>query len=61
MSGLYSRRSKAGARASGTGMQQLSEVREGRFEIEGFAGNAGPDHIDQFHGMPDCLGKLQGM
>ncbi len=43
------------------GMQQLSEVKMGRFEIEGFAGNAGPDHIDHLHGMPEFLGKLQGM
>src|SRR5438034_1187648 len=28
------------------GMQQLSEVRAGRFELLGFAGNSGPDHID---------------
>ena len=43
------------------GMQQLSEVKTGRFEIEGFAGNAGPDHIDQFHGMPEFLRTLRGM
>ena len=43
------------------GMQQLSEVKTGRFEIEGFAGNAGPDHIDQFQGMPEFLRRLQGM
>jgi len=43
------------------GMQQLSEARQGRFEIQGFAGNAGPDHIDQFQGMPEFLRKVQGM
>ena len=43
------------------GMQQLSEVKTGRFEIDGFAGNAGPDHIDQFQGMPEFLRKLRGM
>ena len=43
------------------GMQQLSEVRVGRLEIEGFAGNAGPDHIDHLQGMPEFLGKLQDM
>ena len=43
------------------GMQQLSEVTQGRFEIDGFAGNAGPDHIDQFQGMPEFLRKVQGM
>ena len=40
------------------GMQQLSEVRRGGFEILGFAGNAGPDHIDHFHAMPDMLRRL---
>jgi hypothetical protein len=43
------------------GMQQLSEVKQGRFEIEGFAGNSAPDHIDQFQGMPEFLRKLQEM
>jgi hypothetical protein len=41
------------------GMQQLSDVRQGQFEIMGFAGNAGPDHIDQFHGMPEFLRRLE--
>jgi len=40
------------------GMQQLSSVKSGRFEIMGFAGNAGPDHIDQFHSMPELLRAL---
>ena len=39
----------------------ISEVTQGRFEIQGFAGNSGPDHIDQFHGMPEFLRKVQGM
>jgi hypothetical protein len=41
------------------GMQQLSEVQRGQFEIMGFAGNAAPDHIDQFHGMPEFLRRLE--
>jgi hypothetical protein len=41
------------------GMQQLSEVRAGRFEVLGFAGNAGPDHIDQLHAMPELLARLR--
>ncbi len=41
------------------GMQQLNKVRKGRFEILGFAGNSGPDHIDQFHGMPEFLRTLE--
>lgn len=37
------------------GMQQLSEVRAGRFELLGFAGNTAPDHIDQLQAMPEML------
>lgn len=40
------------------GMQQLSEVRAGRFELLGFAGNSAPDHIDQLHAMPELLMRL---
>jgi hypothetical protein len=40
------------------GMQQLSEVRAGRFEIRGYAGNSAPDHIDQLHAMPEQLAHL---
>lgn len=42
------------------GMQQLSEARAGRFELLGFAGNAGPDHIDHMHAMPEMLARLLG-
>lgn len=37
------------------GMQQLSDVRAGRFELLGFAGNSAPDHVDQLHAMPEML------
>jgi hypothetical protein len=40
------------------GMQQLSEVRSGRFELQGFAGNSAPDHVDQLHAMPELLARL---
>jgi hypothetical protein len=40
------------------GMQQLSEVRAGRFELLGFAGNSAPDHIDHLQGMPEFLERL---
>lgn len=40
------------------GMQQLSEVHSGKFEILGFAGNSAPDHIDQFQGLPLFLRRL---
>lgn len=42
------------------GMQQLSEVHEGRFHVLGFAGNSGPDHIDHFHAIPEMLALLLG-
>lgn len=41
------------------GMQQLSEVRRGRLEILGFAGNSAPDHIDHLHGMPEFLRRVE--
>lgn len=41
------------------GMQQLSEVRSGQFTLLGFAGNTAPDHIDQLHGMPEFLARLE--
>lgn len=37
------------------GMQQLSEVHAGRFDLLGFAGNSAPDHVDQLHAMPEML------
>ena len=40
------------------GMQQLSEARAGRFELLGFAGNSGPDHVDHLHAMPELLARL---
>ncbi len=40
------------------GMQQLSESRRGSFAVLGFAGNSGPDHIDQLHGLPTFLPML---
>jgi len=36
-------------------MQQLSEVRQGRFLLVGYAGNSAPDHVDQLHSLPDFL------
>jgi hypothetical protein len=40
------------------GMQQLSEVRAGRFELLGFAGNSAPDHVDHWHAMPELLARM---
>ncbi len=39
--------------------QQLSDVRAGQFHLAGFAGNSAPDHVDQFHGLPEYLKWLQ--
>lgn len=41
------------------GTQQLSEARAGKFELRGYAGNSAPDHIDQFHAMPELLKQLR--
>jgi hypothetical protein len=41
------------------GMQQTSAARQGRFHVLGFAGNAGPDHIDHFHAMYHFLRLLE--
>ena len=40
------------------GMQQLSEVRAGRFALLGFAGNTGVDHTDHLHALPELLSSL---
>jgi uncharacterized protein YbbC (DUF1343 family) len=41
------------------GTQELSEVRAGRFLLIGFAGNSGPDHVDQLHSLPEFLKWLK--
>ena len=40
------------------GMQQLGEVRRGRFIVLGFAGNTAPDHVDHLHALPHFLEML---
>jgi len=40
------------------GMQQLSEVRQDRFLVLGFAGNTAPDHVDHLHALPHFLEML---
>jgi len=40
------------------GLQQLSEVHVGHFEVMGFAGNSAPDHVDHLHAMPELLRRL---
>jgi len=39
--------------------QMLSEVKTGRLQMVGFAGNSAPDHVDQLHSLPDYLGWLE--
>jgi hypothetical protein len=39
------------------GTQQLSEVKQGGFQLYGFAGNSAPDHVDQLHALLDWMKK----
>ena len=39
--------------------QQLSETKAGKFLLLGYAGNSAPDHIDEFHGLPEYLKLLR--
>ena len=41
------------------GLQQLSQVRAGKFLLMGFAGNSAPDHVDQLHSLPVWLKELR--
>lgn len=41
------------------GTQQLSEARQGKFLLIGFAGNSAPDHVDQLHSLPEFLSWLR--
>lgn len=52
-------RRKALLREGPRGLQQLSEVRTRGFTLMGFAGNSAPDHIDQFHAMPELLARVR--
>lgn len=40
------------------GMQQVSDVRTGKFHLMGFAGNSAPDHVDHLHGLVAWLRGL---
>src|SRR5690606_9999169 len=42
------------------GMQQLSSVQAGGFEMLGYAGNSAPDHVDHLHALPELLVRLMG-
>lgn len=39
--------------------QQLSEARAGKFLLVGYAGNSAPDHVDEFHGLPEYIKLLR--
>jgi hypothetical protein len=41
------------------GLQQLSDVRAGKFLLIGYAGNSAPDHVDQLHSLPTYLKWLR--
>lgn len=41
------------------GTQQLSETDRGKLRVMGFAGNSGPDHIDQLYSLPKLLALLK--
>jgi hypothetical protein len=39
--------------------QRLSEARQGKFRVVGYAGNSAPDHVDLLHALPDFLGWIE--
>jgi hypothetical protein len=41
------------------GMQQLSTVKQGQFEVWGFAGNSAPDHVDQLYALPKWIRRVK--
>ncbi len=41
------------------GMQQISRARQGYFEVQGFAGNTAPDHVDHLHALGDFLRRVR--
>jgi hypothetical protein len=43
------------------GMQLTSRARAGRFEVRGYAGNAGPDHVDHLHALAYFVRELERM
>lgn len=43
------------------GMQQTSYARAGKFEVRGYAGNAGPDHVDHLHALDYFVRQLERM
>ena len=50
---------KAVLRWGPMGSQQLSEARQGKFKLAGFAGNSAPDHVDQLHSLHEYLKWLR--
>jgi hypothetical protein len=50
---------KAVLRWGPMGTQILCEVKQGRFQLLGFAGNSEPDHVDLLHSLPDLLREME--
>jgi len=50
---------RAVARFGPMGTQQLSEARQGKFLLRGYAGNSAPDHVDQLHSLSVYLQWLK--
>lgn len=48
-------RRRAVARRGPMGTVLLSDTRSGRLQIQGYAGNSAPDHVDLLHALPDLL------
>jgi hypothetical protein len=41
------------------GMQLLSETRQGRFQLLGYAGNSAADHVDHLHALAEFIDRLR--
>jgi hypothetical protein len=50
---------KAVLRWGPLGMQILSDTRNGRLRVVGFAGNSAPDHVDHLHALPWALKQIR--
>jgi hypothetical protein len=55
LAGQLSAKARPLLRNGPMGLQQLSEIRTGRFLLIGYAGNSAPDHVDQLHSLPEFL------
>ena len=44
-----------------TSSLNTSVARAGKFEVRGYAGNAGPDHVDHLHALDYFVRELERM